>query len=605
MTHAQSKPAALALLALAAALLALAVPRAHAQPEPLQMPWEPDPSHVLATMDGEPVTELDLFLFLDMVGGDPLAIEGWVESARGGSLAAQSILAETIRDFATQRLAARSAPGSPNPTGFDRMTRVFSHAGARLAFADFVRANEVVVDPIDVAYYYRQNQGQFSSPERAIITRARIPVEGSSAAARERALQAREQALRDGGLLTLLEREPGLRMTEPGREAIEVTTVSDTVHPYVRAEAFRLNIGAISEPVDVGSAMILVQVLDRVPAQVRPFEEVRGEIRELLAREFTEDQVTYQLKKKGKFLFPEARADFYPYMEDEFELVRVGDWVLTKGDFRYIYPQYPDAPHEVDPQMAADLNPNREGEIMAQALQAEGRAGDARFQQARKLAREAAAAREALRALRSAQLVTDDEIDFFLAGERDSIAPPTSTVLWRVTLEARARELTPERGAQAREQLLNQLKAAIPIAERQLAERAALSGPSGLADPTRVLERLVGTSDTRRLSVQAMGLYEEDIARREFSLRLAELPVGTFSTPRPSGAARVEAFYASQVVEAAAPTEEDLRVLAREHLVNRRAQQPLREELRRLEASGRLRWSLPGSEPGQAPPPSA
>lgn len=584
------------ILSAPAALLAVLLAVLLAAPAPSAAMGTARQAVVYAVADGEPITELDLYLFLRMTGRDAAPLRGWAAAAEDGSETARRALAQLVREYLEVRVAAARITIPEDPHRHEKAVRSLAAEGARLVFADRVVAQRVEVSPLDIAQFYNRNKDQFARAASARIVRLRVPIEGRSAAeARERAEELRREAAAVG-LEEVLRRHPRYAMVDGASQVVAIGPQTAAVNPLVREEAFRLPIGVVSRPIATSNAVLLVEVVEREAGEAAPLREVRGEIASILRDRFLEQQLAVQIGEEVALRRPIRRTAIYPSMDDDWELLRVGEWTLSKAEFDFIHPGWQGERDPVSDDFRDLVRSVTDGEVLVQALERDGLAADARFRRAQAVAGEVLRAREANRALRAAQEVGDDEVAAFLAREGDIVMPDSRAVVWRVELARTGAAIAPSAQDEARRRLAEELAIGLREAEAQLAERALLAGPGVLADPRRVVERALRSGDARGVLVQELGAFDADQAWRELALAIDEMPLGHFTDPRPASSASVESFYIGVRLAPPEVDEDALAQRARAFLLERRARQPITDEIARMEAAGRIVWRLPGGE---------
>ena len=175
--------------------------------------------------------------------------------------------------------------------GNDRTALLKALAAERITFAEWrqqmkeqfiiqvMRQREVsakvLVTPLDLQADYDRRRDEFSVPERVRLRILTVPA-GDPAARTD---------LRDrlrSGQVSFEEAAAGGAIQDDG-EFLDLASIT----PAVREAIAPLAPGEISEPVETGDGAFLVQLVERQPARIRPFEEVVREIeRDLRRNEF-------------------------------------------------------------------------------------------------------------------------------------------------------------------------------------------------------------------------------------------------------------------------------------------------------------------------------
>jgi len=163
--------------------------------------------------------------------------------------------------------------------------------------------SRVEVDEEDLRRYYRTNIEQFRQPEQVKVQEVVVLEEGGLPSAEERASLAAEvrQAVAGGKPLAEAVAEHAQKGTTSN--VIDVGWVSPgDLDPGLEAAAWKLQPGAVSEPVPARGGLHLLQVSERRESRVPPFSEVSAAIQ---AREqervYRQEIVKYmdELEKKS------------------------------------------------------------------------------------------------------------------------------------------------------------------------------------------------------------------------------------------------------------------------------------------------------------------
>lgn len=148
---------------------------------------------------------------------------------------------------------------------------------------------KILVAPLDLQTAYDRRRAEFALPERV---RLRTLSFADPAAAR-----ARRDDLR-AGAAAFGDAADGATLQDDG-EFIETGSLADPIRDALAG----LDAGGISEPVEVGGATYLVQLVERQPARVRPLGEVAAEIEKDLRRAESE--------RLGKIWLDSLRSKYY------------------------------------------------------------------------------------------------------------------------------------------------------------------------------------------------------------------------------------------------------------------------------------------------------
>jgi parvulin-like peptidyl-prolyl isomerase len=127
------------------------------------------------------------------------------------------------------------------------------------------------VSDADLRAFYDEHRDYFAQPGRLrVVHRA---VVGTDGAARERAV-ALAQALRDGRVP-----EAGTEVVTAPEAPLPVTKLEQYMGPSVLETALALPVGAVSQPIASSGGYHVVQVVEREPDVMPPFEAVQAAVR--------------------------------------------------------------------------------------------------------------------------------------------------------------------------------------------------------------------------------------------------------------------------------------------------------------------------------------
>jgi hypothetical protein len=587
-----------------ALLLALLAGRLCALPDYpfIEETWRPDRGVVVATFDGEAITQEDVFLWQAIRGRDPMVAR--LASQSGVDARALRPLVEAVRDLAEARLLAREAieAGAVEPWYREKGSRVLAAPIAFMVFADLVVRPEVTVATDDLLHYYRTNRARFEVPAEVDAVRIRIPLPNPEdseqrTAALIRADALRAEAIRGGGVTELLARYPDLAVEQPVGATMRLVRGRGPEWRNTMDEVFRMAVSQISTPLVHGDGVYLYEVLNRRPARARPFEEVREEIQARLARRFFRQQLEFHIQRVVEAALPINRVRHYALLEDEMELVLVGGFVLTKGEFATLFPDETanESGRRPSRPLTAATRLVVECEAVTQYLAANGFDSHRGYVRARELAGVLAAARKALKLEREVPEPTPDDLRAFVQANRDELAPEWTSFLWKLTATPKeARDLGPTERAAIAARMQALLDDVVREAERLLEDRARINGPIVYVSPQFVVERVVRPDQGDfTVTFERAGDFTAAQARRTWSVDLESIAVGRFTPPLPRGDGTVVALYRADQAERAATDEAELLARARTAWRRDLAENPAREKLAELERQGRFRMMVP------------
>jgi peptidyl-prolyl cis-trans isomerase D len=142
------------------------------------------------------------------------------------------------------------------------------------------QARWIEVSDADLKRAYEERRAHYTTPERRHILQIDFPSPEAARAAADR--------IAKGASFTEIAKELG-----KSEKDIDLGTVpkSAVIDPAVAAAAFALKQGEVSAPVQGRFGTVLVEVLNIEPEQVRPFEQVAGELKQELATARAKNQV--------------------------------------------------------------------------------------------------------------------------------------------------------------------------------------------------------------------------------------------------------------------------------------------------------------------------
>ncbi len=100
--------------------------------------------------------------------------------------------------------------------------------------------------------------------------------------------------------------------------------------PAFEQAAFALPVGEISEPVRTRFGYHLIEVKEIIPAQIKPFEEVREQLRAELAKQRSDAQF-YELGERLSTIIYESPDSLEPAAEELGLTIQQSDWISREG----------------------------------------------------------------------------------------------------------------------------------------------------------------------------------------------------------------------------------------------------------------------------------
>ena len=152
---------------------------------------------------------------------------------------------------------------------------------------------KIFITPLDLQTAYHQRAAEFNLPERVRLRTLALPPAGGGAD--PDSLAARLQA----GEMTFDEAAAAGATLQDDAEAIAVTSLAAPIRKALAA----LAPGGISAPVEIQGTRFLIQLVERQPARLRPFEEV--------APELEKDLRHAEFERLNKIWIDSLRAKYY------------------------------------------------------------------------------------------------------------------------------------------------------------------------------------------------------------------------------------------------------------------------------------------------------
>ncbi|MDK2972363.1 MAG: peptidyl-prolyl cis-trans isomerase [Candidatus Sumerlaeota bacterium] len=564
--------------------------------------WRPDANVPVATFDGEIIDQEEIFLWQVIQGKGALVAR--LATQEGTDARALRPLADAVRDLVQARLLAEEAhaAGIVEPWYEEKGSRVLAAPAGIMVLADLVVRPDVVVEEEDILHFYQENRDRYLQPAEGEVVRLRIPLADIGEPAErdvavKRASDLRAQAIvNPDGLAGILRSHPELALEKPAGAALPVVRGDGKLRRDVEDQLFRLRISQISQPTVLPDGVYLYELRARTEPTLRPYAQVREEIAARLARRFFRQQLDYRVADAMEEVRPVNRVSSYALLEDEMELLQVGSFLMTKGEFRTLFPDV-DKLRKGRPtkELIAKTRFVVESETVTQILTEEGFVAHPRYETARELGAVLAAARKARELPREIAEPTPEELRAYAEAHRDELAPAWSSIVWRLVATPRAPEElgSSERAALAAE-MQNTLSGYIAESTRLMVDRVKLNGPTAYVSPQFVVERVIDPDHTEfTVAFERVGELTAARAQEAYSLDLAALPVGAFSPALPRGDGTVVAYYRADRAEQAPPADEVLMERAATAWKRDVAENPARQKLAQIEASGRLTFNFP------------
>jgi len=585
--------AAIAVLA-AAAVSIVAAPRAGvANPPGISVADFRGGDAVLVQAPGIRITEADLFLYSVVTRLlDPQIATRWKDLTEQEKNRVREVL-----DLQAQFLmSSREAPDSTTASDIEfasRAARIYASPAARILWADKVVRRTVRVFPEDLLYHFAQSPEKFTEETIAVVRRLRVPVPPESTreqreAALVRAQELRVRAATGGGLEPLLAEAPELLVDPPGR-LLEVKRNARDIDPQIVTEAFRLGRTQISAPILTPGGYVLVEVVEREEKEPEPLSAVLPRIEADLRANFLPQQFEYLLAEKATDSFGINRARLFQFMPDDADIIRVREFNLTLGEFKAMYPELigdPDKPNKLA--VGALAHDILVGEVVTQEIEKAGLASDPFYLGALEMGAANHRSATYVRAKRAEIDPLPEEVDAYLAENREKIAPSSARIVWAFSIGVRDVGALSRAELDAMRILMSGYMAdMIEDAAGQLRDRQSIASDRGFLDPDKVVTNLSQPSDKRvRTRFEKRGPYTFQNAPLELGVEWDELQVGGFTRPQMLRSGDVVSYYVSEEVPAPNMEEEELLAIARTKLIEERSLATFVGELKRMKEAG-------------------
>jgi len=181
---------------------------------------------------------------------------------------------------------------------------------------------------------YESDQARFGQPERRKVRHILLPVPSAADAAADAAVRDQIEAVRkriEGGepfdqVAKEVSKDPGSAAQGGSLGDIE----RGIMDPAFDEAAFSLSPGELSEPVKTRFGYHLIEVESVTPAAVKPFEEVRDQLREELAKQRAE-ALFYDMGERLANVVYESSDSLKPAAEELGLTIQHSDWIGREG----------------------------------------------------------------------------------------------------------------------------------------------------------------------------------------------------------------------------------------------------------------------------------
>ncbi len=337
---------------LAAAFAAAALPKiSHAAQDSqpfFKSDYRGDPKVVLAWVDDQPITETDLYYFLLLARmPNPDFAWGWrakTEPELAGSQ--RELIRRGVKLLVLTRMISQQRPPAAAPFTEFTTVRWILYPIYTLLWTDQVVAPEIQITSEDLLYYIRNNEKEFSLPERAQFYWAYFPVRpdaGPEARRGERTLAeqalARLRATNASLAAVAADYPPSTTLQAQTGGLYTIAFDHAQIDPILEAQ-LRLNpSGQPSGVVETRDGFHILELHARLPATLRPDDEIREEARFILFHRFLPQQFDYRLAELRRKIHPVNRVNLWPFLDEDTVMLDIGPTELNKREFRDLFPQ--------------------------------------------------------------------------------------------------------------------------------------------------------------------------------------------------------------------------------------------------------------------------
>ncbi len=195
-------------------------------------------------------------------------------------------------------------------------------------------ASKTAVSEEDLRHAYESDQARFGQPERRKVRHILLTVPAGADEAAEAAVRAEIEAVRQriqGGapfdqVAKEVSKDPGSATQGGSLGEIE----RGIMDPAFDEAAFSLAAGELSEPVKTRFGYHLIEVESVTPAAIKPFDEVRGQLREELAKQRAE-ALFYDMGERLANVVYESSDSLEPAAKELGLTIEHSDWIGREG----------------------------------------------------------------------------------------------------------------------------------------------------------------------------------------------------------------------------------------------------------------------------------
>ncbi|MEO8377753.1 MAG: peptidylprolyl isomerase, partial [Candidatus Sumerlaeota bacterium] len=448
----------------------------------------------------------------------------------------------------------------------------------RFLWGDIVAREKMHIFPEDITYYFKQNPALYSKPETIVVRRLRVPTPSPltievRTAALARAQDLRARAVRGGGLAPLLMEDSSLLVDPPGA-TVSFTRDVPGIDPQLIDEAFSLAVSQISRPVQTPSGFVLIEVMEHTIAEPFDREKVTAQIKTDLEKLQLGQQYDYQMLKEYVEAYPVDRARLYEFLSDDTDLLNVGNFTLTVGEFNKLYPDLIGPPELRNVlAVAGQTFEVITGEVARRDLAKRGLMSDPYIQKSQELAKKIFRTTQYGRIRRAAIEPTNKDLKEFIASKPTELEPGSLKTVW-------ALRIFPRQGGNFNQQQIdtmqilmqNYMLTSIREASTKLAEARKNLAVDEELNPDIALRALTQPSDPRvRMRVEESGQFSKFDSQAVLGIKYESLSMDEFTQPLPLRDGTVVSYIVASEKPLGKLPKEQLEAAARSLYINNTA----------------------------------
>lgn len=551
--------------------------------------WVPS-TEVIATYNGEPITEIDLYVWMVISQKDALMLPEWKTGRTNAPLS--NFLELTIKDYLQAKALFPEASAFDSPQDSllprEKAAHLLANWPASVSYAEELVRDSVEVSERDLQHAYRINLNRFETPEK--ISYAKLDVvfgENITVEEGKRRAEIIRNALVSGTpLQQVVEQYKDWLTIESRNKPFFEQQLPANLEPTVLDQLTGLLPGQVSPPVQRARSMRLVQLIARIPKDVLPYVQVREQLRTEVFPTFFKQQFERQIRALLDEGFPLNRVSSLRFMEPEMAMLRLREYELLTSEFLAFAEEFPfpNAPTDRKEKLRHTAREILRAEAMHQALKQQGLLEQSFYPIAVEQAHWWIARKRLLEA--PVGEVSESELTQYISENRAMLFPFEDYTIW--SFSARIPETFRGDSVQRAELMksLSQQQGDMIVRARQLLEeRVQIGSPAAYGLPDPVLARLIGASTEPTAFVfQNMGAYTLQEAVTQLGMEPGQLTIGQFTGPREINGEQVS-YYVAEKRARPEPTALQLENAARAALNEEkkvgRVQKEIAESIRR------------------------